>query len=120
MFGVVLWYDAEDRKMVILSESQDDPLFIYVGSSALCSADCFDAGDLVRFNVDIVNNRRQACNISVLNSRAHCGPYSPAQTGRGAVHVVRSARVVPFSLPSQRGAETPQRTSVGCCTYEET
>ena len=116
MIGVVLWRDAADDKAVIWCEDQGDLAFLDCKSETVAEDQGLDVGDVVRFDITIVNDLRLAKNAVRLMdnwgktlSNALSGlPEEPAQSGR-----FDRTEVIPFRRPKeaawQEGPGLPQR-----------
>jgi hypothetical protein len=69
MLGIILWSDVEDKKAVIWCEDQGDLAFFQSGSEGLDQRDFFDAGDMVRFDLDLSSPRRVAINPRMVHPK---------------------------------------------------
>lgn len=104
MLGVVLWSDASDQKAVIWCEDQGDLAFFNSSDSVLKVDMFFDAGDLVRFDMEIDASMRRVRNPRLVIEKVGSDlPEALRRYETDTRDTQRSAQVVPFS-PADRAA----------------
>ena len=99
MLGVVLWSDATDRKAVIWCEDQGDLAYVNGKEHDLIQGDFFDAGDLVQFDMHVLNAMRHAHNPRlVVEQASSCLPTVLRNSSRREPdRASTSADIIPFA-----------------------
>lgn len=99
MLGVVLWSDATDRKAVIWCEDQGDLAFMNDADALLEQDTFFDAGDLVQFDMRVLDSKRRAFNPRLVMEQASTALPDVLRDEilNGAAQTSCGAKVVPFA-----------------------
>lgn len=98
MYGVVLWSDARSNKAVFWCEDHGD-LAYFQGDPATVNhtTSCFDAGDLVQFEVYHEAKLRKALNPKVVRSKADADlPNKLLRHSAGITRKQTGGEVLPF------------------------
>ena len=97
MIGVILWSDRNERKAVVWCEDQGDLAFLGCGEKSPKMRSFFEAGDVLKFDVEIDGDFRSVSNPRLV----HEGNVNTADVATKLERVKRSnavneGKVIPF------------------------
>ncbi|MGB7318050.1 MAG: hypothetical protein WBC85_08805 [Planktotalea sp.] len=120
MLGVVIWRDEADSKAIIWCEDHGELAFLGQSPHKAASADRFDEGDLIQFDVTVLDSLRIArnprriaqhycCDLSAVVSKATELKESLGQTSKPDPARPDTSNVATFDLDRLRAKRNGQK-----------
>lgn len=97
MIGVILWSDRIERKAVVWCEDQGDLAFLGCGASCPKMVSFFEAGDVLKFDVEIEGDFRSVSNPRLLHEGGVSGTDVAVKLERvKSAKPMDEGKVIPF------------------------
>ena len=113
MLGVILWSDQADGKAVIWCEDQGKLAYVTGEQAEICAEMELQAGDLVKFTLNMKSKLRFAENLKVIEESSHEGLPESLRMKRKAepapVEPIldHGAEIIPFRAREPRPQSAP-------------
>ena len=113
MLGVILWNDQADGKAVIWCEDQGKLAYVTGEQAEICADMDLQAGDLVKFSLNMKSKLRFAENLTIVEERSHEGlPESlkmkrKVEPAPAEPILDQGAEIIPFRAKEQRPQSAP-------------